>query len=100
MNFKLNEQNGKVKYILKMKSGNVGSDTTADNIYWLLKNGTTQKSEEIPGYPISITVRGDEYLIAGEWLMGGEKDILGDEAAQKAQNAPQKKRKTKDAEEE
>ena len=79
MRFKLNEVEGKVKYIAKQRWGNVGSDTSIDTANWMLKHGPVTKSDEFPGYPIAVMVGGTEYHFAGEWPLGGDKDILGDE---------------------
>lgn len=91
MNFKLNEKNGKVKYLNRMNGTVVGTDTTLDSATWLLAHGKPEKSSEFEGYPIAVKMNGNEYFFDGEWLMGGEKDVLGDEPQK-----PQKRRRAKD----
>ena len=91
MNFKLNSNNdGKVRYYLRQKNGQtVGSDTKLESAYWILKQGQPEKSEEFKGFPISVKTKdGDEYFFSGEWLMGGEKDVLGDEPEQSTSCGP------------
>lgn len=87
MNFKLNEKNGKVKYLNRMNGTVVGSDTTLDSATWLLTHGKPEKSGEFEGYPIAVKMNGNEYFFSGEWLMGGAKDVLGEDAPQNAQKA-------------
>jgi hypothetical protein len=79
MNIKLNEKNGKVKYLNRMNGTVVGSDTTLDFATRLLANGKPEKSSEFDGYPIAVKMNDNEYFFSGEWLMGGAEDVLGEE---------------------
>lgn len=118
MNIKLNIVGGKVKYLNRHNGTVVGSDTSADNAWWIVQNGKVEKSDEFEGYPIAVKLNGNEYFLSGEWLMGGAKDVLGEDAHESAENAiysrdsrklgtvagengagaerPQKRRRTKD----
>jgi hypothetical protein len=96
MNFKLNEKNGKVKYLNRMNGTVVGSDTTLDSATWLLTHGKPEKSSEFEGYPIAVKMNGNEYFFSGEWMMGGAKDVLGEDKGIEQPERPQKKRRTKD----
>ena len=95
MNYKLNVQNGKVGYYNRTNGAVVGSTTPLDSAMWLLRQGKPEKSAEIEGYPIVVTVGGSEYFFSGEWLMGGERDVLAEDP-QKEPEKP-KKRRAKDA---
>lgn len=79
MRIKLNEVGGKVKYFNRYRGNVVGSDTNTDTAWWLLGRGKPEKSDEFPGYPIAVKVGENEYFLAGEWLMGGDRDVLGDD---------------------
>ena len=98
MNIKLNEKNGKVKYLNRMNGTVVGSDTTLDSATWLLAHGKPEKSNEFEGYPIAVKMNGNEYFFDGEWLMGGAEDVLTNEPKEPEQSkaAAPKKRRTKD----
>jgi hypothetical protein len=39
-----------------------------DTALWMLRQGKPQKSNAYPGYPIAVTVRGDQYFFAGTWM--------------------------------
>ena len=99
MNFKLNEKNGKVKYLTRINGTVVGSDTTLDSATRFLAKGKPEKSDEFESYPIAVT-NGNEYFFSGEWLMDGAKDALGDNVPQDKTGNTQKKRKTNDADSE
>lgn len=94
MNFRLDISNGKVKYIMKQKGGNVGSDTSVDSANWMLKEGKPRRSDEFPGYPIAVTTQnGEEYFFAGEWE--AEQSIFTDaqnDAEQSEAPRPRKRR--------
>lgn len=69
MKYKLSTQNGKVRYIAKMKNQNVGSDTSIGTALWLLEQNKPFQSDEFPGYPVAVTTpHGDQYFFAGEWV--------------------------------
>lgn len=65
--YTINAVNGRVKYIAMQESGPVGSETSLDNVIWLLKQGKPYPAMSMPGYSIGVTVKGMEYCIAGEW---------------------------------
>lgn len=97
MNYKLNAQNGKVKYIAKQKGGNVGSDTSLDSAEWMLKEGKPHRSNEFPGYPIAVTVNGNEYHFAGAWE--AEQSIFTEASqngAEREELSRPRRRRTKD----
>ena len=96
MNIKLNEKNGKVKYLNRMNGTVVGSDTALDSANWLLAHGKPEKSNEFEGYPIAVKMNGNEYFFSGEWLMGGAENVLGDDEPKKEPEKPHKKRRIKD----
>lgn len=68
MNIKLNIVGGKVKYLNRHNGTVVGSDTSADNAWWIVQNGKVEKSDEFEGYPIAVKLNGNEYFFYGEWL--------------------------------
>ena len=98
MNFKLNVTGSKVHYLNRTNGAVVGSDMTVDSSMLLLKQGKPEKSDEFPGYPIAVKVQNSEYFFSGEWLMGGEKDVLTEEPEKPEQStaAAPRKRRTKD----
>lgn len=66
--YRLDVQNGRVKYVMMQKCGPVGSDTRVDSARWMLENNRPFRSAAIEGYPIGVrTENGDEYFFAGEW---------------------------------
>ncbi len=87
MNIKLNIVNGRVKYLNRLNGTVVGSDTSADSAWWIVENGKVEKSDEFEGYPIAVKLNGNEYFFSGEWLMGGAKDVLGEDAHESTENA-------------
>lgn len=93
MNYELRVHDGKVAYIARQKGEDVGSDARLDTMMWILQQGKPERSDEIPGYPIRVEVRGVAYYVAGEWLMGGGTDILSEDQPEKTQ----KKRRAKEA---
>lgn len=101
MNFKLNQNDdGKVPYMTKQKTGTIGSSAKIDSVYWIIDHakGKPFKSEEFPGFPVAVTMEtGEEYYFSGEWLMGASEDALGDEKPAEQPEKPQKKRRIKDA---
>lgn len=91
MNYRLNEVDGKVRYMVRTNGGFVGSSTRADTAHWMMAQGKAEKSDEVAGFPVKVAVNGTVYHFEGEWLMGGEKDILSDEP----KNEPVKRRRAK-----
>lgn len=88
MNFKLNEHNGMVGYLTRQNGAMVECKTKIESAEWTLDQCKPEKSGEFEGYPIKAVMNGNEYFFAGEWLMGGAKDVLGEDAPQSAANAP------------
>ena len=83
MNYRLAQQGGKVRYIVKQDGGNVGSDTSIEAAEWILGRGKPFKAEDFEGFPVAVKVGDNEYHFAGEWLMGGAEDVLAEEPKQK-----------------
>ncbi len=86
--YTINAVNGRVKYIAMQESGPVGSETSLDNVMWLLKQGKPYPAMSMPGYSIGVTVKGIEYCIAGEW----EAEVN----EEPAQPKPRRKKRLKD----
>lgn len=78
MNYRLNTNgDGKVRYMMRKPGGvPVGSDTSAASASWLLNEGKPYRSDEMPGYPVAVEVRGAVYFFDGVW----EKPGLFDDA--------------------
>lgn len=88
MNYRLKVTGGKVKYLNRYNGEVVGSDTPLDSATWLLSRNEPEKSDEFKGFPIKVSANNSEYFLAGEWLMGGAKDVLGEDAPESAGKAP------------
>lgn len=68
MNCKLRAVNGRVRYVVHQNQQAIRSNTRVDTALWMLRQGKPQKSNAYPGYPIAVTVRGDQYFFAGTWM--------------------------------
>lgn len=89
--YTINAINDRVKYIAMQESGPVGSETSLDNVMWLLKQGKPYPAMSMPGYSIGVTVKGMEYCIAGEWSTE-ETEVK----AEPVQPKPRRKKRLKD----
>lgn len=77
--YKLDVQNGRVKYIMVQKFGPVGSDTREDSALWMLAQNKPFRSTTLEGYPIGVrTENGDEYFFAGVWPQKRQKKRIKD----------------------
>ena len=47
--YTINAVNGRVKYITMQESGPVGSETSLDNVLWILKQGKPYPAMSMPG---------------------------------------------------
>ena len=97
MQYALNAQRGKVKYIMIQKGQPVGSETSVETAEWLLAQGKPFYSPNYDGYEIGVIVRGDEYAIAGVWHKDApacERDYC--EIAPQESAKPRRKRRQKD----
>ena len=68
MEYKLMVRCGFVNYVMKQKSGTVGSKAKKDSAEWILAQNKPFRSTEIENYPIAVrTEHGDEYFFEGVW---------------------------------
>ena len=52
-NLKVNEETGKVRYVMVQKGANVQGETSLEGALWMLKRGKVRTSDEIEGYPLT-----------------------------------------------
>ena len=68
MDYRFMVRRGQVKYLMRQKSGMVGSATPRDSAEWITENNKPFRSTEFPDYPIAVkTENGDEYFFEGIW---------------------------------
>lgn len=68
--FKLNVNDGKVRYMVKDGESFVGSDTPVERAMWLVENKPVTK-DALEDWPEFCVCAGGEYWLDGEWEAPG-----------------------------